>query len=103
MSDRHECHTNDTNLTQVKNFNFDNDTSKQSFSHCYVYYMTSERVKTQEQFYSKNYLSVKSCFRLKSAPQKLKLSILMAKAISKSFTLDCSYKYPCTFPHSYTQ
>ena len=36
---------------------------------------------------------------LKSAPQKL--NFVMAKAISKSYTLDCSCKCPCTFPHSY--
>ena len=37
--------------------------------------------------------------RVKSAPQKL--NFVMAKAISKSHTLDCSCKCPCTFPHSY--
>ena len=39
--------------------------------------------------------------RLKSAPQKL--NFLMTKAISKSYTLDCSCKCPCTFSHSYAQ
>ena len=38
---------------------------------------------------------------LKSAPQKL--NFLMEKATPKSCTLDCSYKCPCTFPHSYAQ
>ena len=38
---------------------------------------------------------------LKSAPQKL--NPLIAKAISKSCTLDCSCKCPWTFPHSYAQ
>ena len=37
---------------------------------------------------------------LKSAPQKL--NFVMAKAISKTYPLDCSYKCPCMFPHSYT-
>ena len=37
---RHEC---DTNPTQAKNFDFDNDTSKNIFSHPYIYYMASER------------------------------------------------------------
>ena len=37
---------------------------------------------------------------LESAPQKP--NFVMAKAISKSYTLDCSYKCPCTFLHSYT-
>ena len=36
---------------------------------------------------------------LKTLPQKHKF--LMAKAIWKSYTLNCSYKCPCTFLHSY--
>ena len=38
--------------------------------------------------------------RLRSTPQKL--NFVMAKAISKSHTLDCSCKCPYTFCHSYT-
>ena len=41
--------------------------------------------------------------RLKIAPQKL--NFVMAKIISKSYTLDCSCKFPCTLhivTHSYT-
>ena len=87
----------------MKNFDFDNDMGKNIFSHPYIYYMASERLQGEEQFDTKNYLLEMSCFhtkmRLKSAPQKL--NFLMAKAISKSFTLDCSCKCPSTFPHSY--
>ena len=89
----------------MKNFDFDNDTSKNIFSHPYIYYMASERLQGEEQFHSKNYLLEMSRFhakmRLKSAPQKL--NFLMTKAISKSCTLDCSCKCPCTFPHNYVQ
>ena len=102
---RHECDTNGRSATQVKNFGFDNDTGKNIFSHLYIYYMASERLQGEEQFHTKNYLLEMSCFhakmRLKSAPQKL--NFLMAKAISKRCTLDCSCKCPCTFPHSYAQ
>ena len=67
--------------------------------------MSSERLQGEEQFHSKNYLLEIPCFHakmhLKSAPQKLDL--LMAKAISKSCTLGCSCKYPCTFLYSYAQ
>ena len=102
---RHECYTNDTSATRVKNFDFDNGTGKNIFSHPYTYYTASERLQGEEQFHTKKYLLEMSCFhakmRLKSAPQKL--NFLMAKAISKSCTLDCSCKYPCTFPHSYAQ
>ena len=52
--------------------------------------MTSERLQGEEQFYSKNYLlempRSHAKIRLKSAPQKL--NFLMAKDISKSYTLD---------------
>ena len=54
--------------------------------------MASERLQGEEQLHSKNYLLKMPCFhakmRLKSAPQKL--NFLMAKDISKSYTLDCS-------------
>ena len=100
---QHECDTSDmseTRATRVKNFGFEN-----IFLHPCIYYMASERVQGEEQFHSKNYVLEMLCFHdkmhLKSAPQKL--IILMAKAISKSCTLDCSCKCPCTFPHSYAQ
>ena len=52
--------------------------------------MTSERLQGEEQFHSKNYLlempRSHTKIRLKSAPQKL--NFLMAKDISKSYTLD---------------
>ena len=109
---RHKCDTseivmltNDTNATRVKNFDFDNDTSKNMFSHLYICYMASEELQEEEQFHTKNYLSEMSCFhakmRLKSAPQKL--NVLMAKAISNSCTLDCGCKCSCMFAHSYAQ
>ena len=67
--------------------------------------MAKERLQGEEQFHSKDYLLEMPRFhakmRLKSAPQKL--NFLMAKAISKSCTLDCSCKCSCTFPHSYAQ
>ena len=70
----------------MKNFDFDNDTSENIFSHPCIYYMASERLQGEEQFHSKNYLLEMSCFhakmRLKSAPQKL--NFLMEKGISKS-------------------
>ena len=89
---QHECYTSNTSATRVKNFGFDNDTNKNIFTPLYIYYMESERLQGEEQFRSKNYLfemplsHAKMC--LKSAPQKL--NFLMAKDISKSYTLDCS-------------
>ena len=54
--ERHERYTNDKSTTRVKNFEFDNDTSKNIFSHPYIYHMASERLQGEEQFHSKNYL-----------------------------------------------
>ena len=54
--------------------------------------MASERLQGDEQFGSKSYLLVMPCshpkMSLKSAPQNLNL--LIAKDMSKSYTLDCS-------------
>ena len=90
---------------RVKNFDFDNDTGKNIYSHPYIHYMASERLQGEEQFHTKNYLLEMSRFhakmRLKSAPPKL--NFLMAKAISKSCTLGCSCKCLCTFWHSYAE
>ena len=60
-------------------------------------------IQGEEQFHSKNYLLEMpfshAKMRLKSVPQKL--NFLMAEALSKSCTLDYSWKCLCTFPHSY--
>ena len=89
---RYDCYTNDKSSTRVINFDFDNGTSKNIFSHPYIYYMASERLQGEEQLHSKDYLLEMPCshakMRLKSAPQKL--NILMAKDISKSYTLACT-------------
>ena len=73
------------------------------FSHPYIIYIANEIFQEEEQFHSKNYLlemlHSHAKMHLKSAPQKL--NFVMAKAISKSCTLDCSWKWPCMFPHSY--
>ena len=79
----HECYTNDKSATRAENFDFNNDTSKNIFSHTYIYYMASERLQGEKQFHSKNQLLEISRFHakmcLKSASQKL--NFLMAKAI----------------------
>ena len=65
--------------------------------------MANERLQGEQQFHSKNCLLEMPHFHakmhLKSAPQKP--NFVMAKAISNSYTLDCSCKCPCTFSHSY--
>ena len=103
LHERHESYTNDTSATQVKNVDFDNNTIENIFSHPYISYMTNEKIQGEEQFHSKNYLlempRSHAKMPLKGAPQKL--NFVMAKAISKSYKLDCSCKCPCRFPHSY--
>ena len=73
---RHEWDTSNTSATRVKNFNFDNDTSKNMFSHSYIYYMASERLQGEKQFHSKNYVlempHLHDKMRLKSAPSFFK-------------------------------
>ena len=74
-----ECDTNDTSATQttrVKNFNFDHDTSENTFLQPYNSYITNERLQgEEEQFHFKNYLLEISRshakMHLKIAPQKL--------------------------------
>ena len=91
---RHECYTRDTSVTQVKIFDFDNDTSENMFLYSSISYMANERLQGEEQFHSINYLSEMPCSHvkicLKSVSQKLNFA--MAKAISKSYTLDCNCK-----------
>ena len=42
---RHKCDTNDMSATQMENFDFHNETSKNIFSQPYINYMASERLK----------------------------------------------------------
>ena len=53
----------------MKNFDFDNDTRKNIFSHSYMYYMVSkdykERNNLEEQLHSKNYFLEMSLFHAK--------------------------------------
>ena len=50
----------------MKNFDFDNDTSKNIFSHTYIYYMASERLQGGQQFHSRNYLLKNASFSCKN-------------------------------------
>ena len=65
--------------------------------------MANEILQGEEHFLSKNYLlempRSHAKMRLKSVPQIM--NFVMTKALSKSYTLGCSCKCPCTFPHSY--
>ena len=83
----------DTSAIQVNSFDF---------SHPYFSYITNKCLQGEKELYCKNYLlemppsHVK--MRLKRPLQKL--DFVMAKTISKSYTLDCSCKCSCTFSHS---
>ena len=61
--------------------------------------MANERLQEEEKYHFKNYLLEMPLshanMRLKNAPKKL--NFVIAKAIPKSYKLDCSCKYPCTF------
>ena len=71
---RHKRYTNGTNATQEKNFEFDNETSKNIFSHPYISYMANERLQGEEQFHSKIYLLDMHCSNaFKKSPTKTEL------------------------------
>ena len=108
--EQHECDTSDTNATQVRS---KCDTSQK------IWILITTRVKTyfhipiftiwevKDYKERNNLIKVRPLamphsqakIRLKSVPQKLDFA--MVKAVSKSYTLDCSCKFLCTFPHSY--
>ena len=78
---RHECYTNDTSATRVKNFDFQNETRENIFSHPMLAIWKMKDYK--ERHHSKNYLlevpHSHAKIRLKSAPQEL--NFVIAKAI----------------------
>ena len=84
-----ECNTNSVSATRVKNFDFDNYTSENMFSHRCISYMVNEKLQEEKQFHSKNYLLEVPCshakMHLKSALQKL--NFVMDKAISSYMPL----------------
>ena len=51
---QHECYMKDTSATRVKSFDFDNDTSKNIFSHPYISYRANERLQGEKQFHSRS-------------------------------------------------
>ena len=85
----HECYTNDTSATRLKNVDFDNDPSENMFLYSFIYYIVRERLQREEQFHSKNYLlempPIHAKRSLKSAPQNLNL--VMGKATSKTYPM----------------
>ena len=89
LQERHECHTSE------------NCKSQSILSHSYIYHIASERLQGVEQFYSKYFLW-KCLIPMPECVWKVHhKNWTLVKAISKSYTLDCSCKFPCTFPHSY--
>ena len=83
-SSAHKCYTNDmspTRTTRAKNFDFDNYTSENIFSHPCISYMANERLQGEEQFHSKNYLLEMPCHHAKMSLKSF--NFVMAKAISK--------------------
>ena len=102
----HKCNTSATRMTRVQHkwyiLILISTQVKKIFPHPYISYMANARLQGEEQFHSKKYLLEMPCSHprrnMKSVPQKL--NFIMGKAISKRYTLDCSCKCSCTFPHS---
>ena len=75
---------------------------KSKHSHLYKNYAKWKMTKTGTIFIKNHVLEVPlfhAKMRLKSALQKE--VFLLTKSIQKSYTLNCSHKCPCTFPHSH--
>ena len=119
----HECDTSETwttrvghgcyTKTRVKNLIFDNDRSENMFSHSYISYVANEKLQGEQGSSRRdlNLLEERNNFILRTTFSKClvtmprctpqKLNFVMAKTITKSYTLDCSCKCPCTSPHRY--
>ena len=52
---------NDTSATRVKNFDLNNDTSQNVFSHLYISYMANERLQGEEQIEKKFSIKITFC------------------------------------------
>ena len=52
---------NDTSATRVKNFDLNNDTSQNVFSHLYISYMANERLQGEEQIEKKFSIKITLC------------------------------------------
>ena len=95
---RHKCYTNDTS---EKTFDFDNYGSKNMF---HIPIFTIWQVKDYKErsnfILSTTFKNASFAYQneFEKCPQKLEF--LMVRAISKSYTLDCSCKSPCAYPHS---
>ena len=119
----HDCNTSNTIATRVRKEQHGCDTSATRVLHqrheCdtnEILILITTRVKTYfhipifsmwqvKDYKERNNFILSTTFgtalsnatmRLKSAPQKL--NFVMVKAKTKSYTLDCSCKFPCTFP-----
>ena len=98
---QHKCYTNDTSATWMSNFDSNNGSSENIISHLYISYMANERLLGEGQFHSLNYLLEMPCSHAKMKRAPKKLNFVMTNAISKSYTLDCSFKCSCMFLHGY--
>ena len=85
---RRECYTNDTSAIQVKNLDFDSDASENIF---FISYMANENLQSGTVSFSELPFGNAS-FPCQNAIEPQKLNFVMAKAISNSYTLDCSCK-----------
>ena len=103
LQERHECNKSAKRTTRVRNewkILILITTRIKTYFHNPILYIANERFQAEGHFNFKNYLLTMPCSHAKmSAPQQL--NFVMRKTISKSYTLNCSYKCPCSFPHSY--
>ena len=89
---------NQTRATQVKNFDFDNGTSENIFLQPYVNSIAVERLREEEPSFGNASFPCQNTIENCTA----KMNLITAKAISKSYTLDCSCRCFRTFPYTFS-
>ena len=106
--DRHQCNMSDTSATETtrlrREWKILITTRLKTYFHTPILAIWQMNVTKRDTISFKNYLLeiLSSCANksLKNAPQKL--NFVIAKALSKSYTLDCCCRYSYTFPLSCT-
>ena len=97
---QHECYTNGTSATQVKDFDFDHSTSKNIFSHPYISYIANDRLQGEEQFHSNSYVLEMTTYHAKMRFEKCtaKSELCNGKSYIKNLCTSLYLQMPLNIP-----
>ena len=102
LHERHECDTSATQMTRVKKLLILITTGVKTCFHIPIF--TIWQVKDYKErnnfILSTTFKNASFAYQNKFEKCPQKLEFVMVRAISKSYTLDCSCKSPCALPHS---